>query len=426
MLEKGSVQRIEGGQRDPRIVTFDRYAVRSVEIHQRPAERDLQHAREVPLGAHLAVAQRPAPHGAGRRIPLGTARSLCHAALPAGICDPGLCLSWAAANDQAKPDAVAARADRRGGAAAAHRLSQRHPRRAQSRRHRCCNTSRSFGSMAAGLWQISRGQAIEPAAAVSKIATIDQRTVCKSDGELRDRPMIAGTLSRYFGFRFLKSRRRLVLRRGRARRDDRLRRAVAAQLGLAESDRPDPRRDFRVPRAATFRTHHAVRGAGRRDVLLSGAVAPARTGRRARGRGFRMAIRRAVDGRARFLFGLVATTIYNPLAAVMHERSKRLESEMMGELPASAAQRRQRRLLGAPARAPTARPSSTPNRAASKAPGSAASASSPSTATASSSSASRRNSATLEQGYWRFDDARIYASGKPPRHLRTPIGSPPT
>ena len=40
---------------------------------------------------------------------------------------------------------------------------------------------------------------------------------------------------------------------------------------------------------------------------------------------------------AAFLFGTVATTIYNPLAAVMHERSKRLESEMMGELPASTA-----------------------------------------------------------------------------------------
>src|SRR5271170_4385769 len=39
---------------------------------------------------------------------------------------------------------------------------------------------------------------------------------------------------------------------------------------------------------------------------------------------------------AAFLFGVVATTIYNPLAAVMHERSKHLEAEMTGELPASA------------------------------------------------------------------------------------------
>src|SRR5271155_5811637 len=39
---------------------------------------------------------------------------------------------------------------------------------------------------------------------------------------------------------------------------------------------------------------------------------------------------------AAFLFGVVATAIYNPLAAVMHERSKHLEAEMTGELPSSA------------------------------------------------------------------------------------------
>ena len=41
---------------------------------------------------------------------------------------------------------------------------------------------------------------------------------------------------------------------------------------------------------------------------------------------------------AAFLFGTVATTIYNPLAAVLHERSKRLEAEMLGEIPGSALQ----------------------------------------------------------------------------------------
>ena len=39
---------------------------------------------------------------------------------------------------------------------------------------------------------------------------------------------------------------------------------------------------------------------------------------------------------AAFLFGTVATTIYNPIAAVLHERSKRIEAEVMGELPSSA------------------------------------------------------------------------------------------
>ena len=32
----------------------------------------------------------------------------------------------------------------------------------------------------------------------------------------------------------------------------------------------------------------------------------------------------------------MATTLYNPVAAVLHERSKRLEAEMLGELPSSA------------------------------------------------------------------------------------------
>ena len=50
-----------------------------------------------------------------------------------------------------------------------------------------------------------------------------------------------------------------------------------------------------------------------------------------------------------FLFGMVATAIYNPVAAILHERSKRLEAEMTGELPSSAAAGKHRRLLGTPA-----------------------------------------------------------------------------
>src|ERR1700689_3710076 len=41
---------------------------------------------------------------------------------------------------------------------------------------------------------------------------------------------------------------------------------------------------------------------------------------------------------AAFVFGVFATTIYNPVAAILHERSKRLEAEQMGELPSSALQ----------------------------------------------------------------------------------------
>ena len=39
---------------------------------------------------------------------------------------------------------------------------------------------------------------------------------------------------------------------------------------------------------------------------------------------------------AAFVFGAVATTLYNPVAAVLHERSKRLEAELLGELPSTA------------------------------------------------------------------------------------------
>src|ERR1700757_3231085 len=39
---------------------------------------------------------------------------------------------------------------------------------------------------------------------------------------------------------------------------------------------------------------------------------------------------------AAFVFGAVATTLYNPVAAVLHERSKRLEAELMGEVSSSA------------------------------------------------------------------------------------------
>src|SRR5947207_13769116 len=39
---------------------------------------------------------------------------------------------------------------------------------------------------------------------------------------------------------------------------------------------------------------------------------------------------------AAFVFGAVATTLYNPVAAILHERSKRLEAEVLGELTSTA------------------------------------------------------------------------------------------
>ena len=114
-----------------------------------------------------------------------------------------------------------------------------------------------------------------------------------------------------------------------------------------------------------------------------------------------------------FLFGAVATTIYNPLAAVMHERSKRLEAEMMGERPGSALQEstggfwvRQRSADGA----------AIINAKSSREQGAQLGGVSVYTFDSAGQFQERieAKSATLEQGYWRFEDARIYASGNPP------------
>src|ERR1700729_4275527 len=38
---------------------------------------------------------------------------------------------------------------------------------------------------------------------------------------------------------------------------------------------------------------------------------------------------------AAMLFGVVATTVYNPISAMLEERSKRLEAEVVGEVPSA-------------------------------------------------------------------------------------------
>ena len=66
------------------------------------------------------------------------------------------------------------------------------------------------------------------------------------------------------------------------------------------------------------------------------------------------------------LVGVVATTVYNPVAAVLHERSKRLEAELSGNVAERPASDRER-LLGDASAATTASRSSTPRAAASRA-----------------------------------------------------------
>jgi lipopolysaccharide export system permease protein len=224
--------------------------------------------------------------------------------------------------------------------------------------------------------------------------------------------MIAGTLSRYFGFRFLKSVVGtffgVVALAAMIDYVELLRRSSdwpnATALVLAEIS------IFRVPQLSERIMPFAV---------LVGAMSCYLTLSRrlelvvARAAGVSAWQFVAPSMVAAFLFGVVATTLYNPMAAVLHERSKRLESEMTGELPASAAQGsaggfwvRQRNADGA----------AIINAKSSREQGSRLGNVSVFTFDNAGRFLERieAKSATLDQGYWRFDDAHVYATGSPP------------
>ena len=82
----------------------------------------------------------------------------------------------------------------------------------------------------------------------------------RADGHRHPLPLLRIALSQF--------RRRLLHRRGRACRHDRLCRADAPRRRLAQSDRVDSCQDLAFPRPAAHRAHHAVHRAGRRDVVL--------------------------------------------------------------------------------------------------------------------------------------------------------------
>jgi len=116
---------------------------------------------------------------------------------------------------------------------------------------------------------------------------------------------------------------------------------------------------------------------------------------------------------AAFAFGALATAIYNPLAAVMHERSKRLEAEMMGEAAATAAQEN---VAGFWVRQRSADGAAIINAKSSREQGAQLGAVSAYTFDSEGQFRERieAKSAALEDGYWRFNDSRVYASGAPP------------
>jgi lipopolysaccharide export system permease protein len=114
---------------------------------------------------------------------------------------------------------------------------------------------------------------------------------------------------------------------------------------------------------------------------------------------------------AAFLFGTVATTLYNPLAAVLHERSKHLEAEMTGELPSAT----QENTSGFWVRQKSDDGAAIINAKSSRQQGSKLGSVSVYTFDNSGQFHERieAKSASLEPGSWLFDDVHIYASGKP-------------
>ena len=115
---------------------------------------------------------------------------------------------------------------------------------------------------------------------------------------------------------------------------------------------------------------------------------------------------------AAFFFGTIATTIYNPISAVLHERSKRLEADMMGENMSAL----QENTSGFWVRQKSNDGAAIINATTSREQGATLGGVSVFTFDTEGHFQSRieAKSATLQQGYWQLDDARIYSSGKAP------------
>jgi lipopolysaccharide export system permease protein len=115
---------------------------------------------------------------------------------------------------------------------------------------------------------------------------------------------------------------------------------------------------------------------------------------------------------AAFIFGTFATVAYNPIAALLHERSKRLELEMLNETPSalqvsnSGFWVRQKNNGGA----------AIINAQTSQEQGSSLGGVTVYTYDKAGHFRQRieAKTAELEQGYWQLDDARVYSSDTPP------------
>jgi lipopolysaccharide export system permease protein len=114
---------------------------------------------------------------------------------------------------------------------------------------------------------------------------------------------------------------------------------------------------------------------------------------------------------AALLFGAVATTVYNPISATLQERSKRLEAEVVGDVPSAL----QESTSGFWVRQKSADGTAIINAKSSREQG--ANLGNISVFAFDSAGHFQKRieakSAALEQGFWRLDDVRVYASGSP-------------
>jgi lipopolysaccharide export system permease protein len=115
---------------------------------------------------------------------------------------------------------------------------------------------------------------------------------------------------------------------------------------------------------------------------------------------------------AAFVFGTIATTVYNPIAAVLHERSKRLEADMQGDNPSAL----QQSTSGFWVKQKSDNGAAIINASTSREQGAQLGGVSIYTFDNSGHFQQRieAKSAALQQGFWQLEDARIYSPGKAP------------
>jgi lipopolysaccharide export system permease protein len=179
VLEKGSVQRIEGGQRDPRIVTFDRYPF-DLSKFTTGSQSVTYNTREKYLWELIW----PSPNDRLLAAQAGEFRSEMHDRFATPLYPLAFVILAYAFLGPPQTTRQSRTLSLLGliGAVAVLRLTGflsvilgAHNPGAIALQYIALG-----GSMAAGLWLISRGQAIEPASAVSKIATMIGERLAKA------------------------------------------------------------------------------------------------------------------------------------------------------------------------------------------------------------------------------------------------------